>query len=318
MKNDLGVIEMEQAQQLRILQDRVQMLEAVVENFPGGLLLFDKQLRLAFCNQRQRKLLDYPDWFFSENRPTINEIFWFNASRGEYGPGDPLEHVEARLKLVEKRQEHVFERARPNGTLLEIRGRPLEGGGFVTTYFDITEQRKGQEALQFLANHDVLTGLPNRLRAMNELSRRLERLLDKSTLAIIFLDLNGFKPVNDRHGHGVGDELLKSVAHRLRQTVRESDHTSRYGGDEFLILMNCGSEHLEAEVVAERIAERLAEPFYVGDLELKISASIGIALCPNDGMSVEELVAVADKHMYVAKRNNLAVTSSFKPVASRL
>jgi len=129
---------------MRDLLERVSMLEAVVENFPGGLLLFDKNLRLAFCNRRQRKMLDYPDWFFTGKAPTIAEIFWFNASRGEYGAGDPLAHVEHRMKLVAKREEHVFERRRPNGTLLEIRGQPLEGGGFVTTYLDITEQRKGQ------------------------------------------------------------------------------------------------------------------------------------------------------------------------------
>lgn len=292
--------------ELKELRERVSMLEAVVENFPGGLLLFDKNLRLAFCNQRQRKLLDYPDWFFSGKPPTIAEIFWFNASRGEYGAGDPLEHVAHRMKLVAKREEHVFERQRPNGTLLEIRGQPLEGGGFVTTYLDITEQRKGQDALRYLANHDVLTNLPNRLSAMEELKVRISRLQPEGSLAVVFLDLNGFKPVNDRFGHAVGDDLLKTVAHRLSHSIRENDHISRYGGDEFVILMNCGSARQEAEILAQRLEKSLTEPFRLGDRELFISASIGIAICPEDGTLVEELVSAADKHMYVAKRNGLS------------
>lgn len=293
-------------EELRSLRERVSMLEAVVENFPGGLLLFDKNLRLAFCNQRQRKMLDYPDWFFSANPPTISEIFWYNATRGEYGAGDPADHVEHRMALVAKREGHVFERRRPNGTLLEIRGQPLEGGGFVTTYLDITEQRKGQDALRYLANHDVLTNLPNRFSAMGELESRIARLQPGSSLAVVFLDLNGFKPVNDRYGHAIGDELLKNVAHRLSHSIRESDHISRYGGDEFVILMNCGSGRHEAEMLAERLEKSLSGAFYVGDIELFISASIGIAVCPEDGVRVEELVSAADKHMYVAKRNGVS------------
>lgn len=295
---------------VRRLNERVSMLEAVVENFPGGLLLFDKDLKLAFCNQRQRKMLDYPDWFFGENPPHISEIFWYNATRGEYGAGDPQDHVDHRMALVAKREEHVFERRRPNGTLLEIRGQPLEGGGFVTTYLDITEQRKGQDALRYLANHDVLTNLPNRFSAMGELESRIARLQPQASLAVVFLDLNGFKPVNDRYGHAIGDELLKSVAHRLAHSIRESDHISRYGGDEFVILMNCGSGRHEAEMLAERLERSLSEPFSVSDNELFISASIGIAVCPEDGVRVDELVGAADKHMYVAKRNGLSYVKS--------
>lgn len=288
--------------EFRHLRERVSMLEAVVENFPGGLLLFDPDLKLAFCNQKQRKMLDYPEWFFGDTPPTIAETFWFNATRGEYGAGDPAAHVEHRMGLVAKREGHVFERRRPNGTLLEVRGQPLEGGGFVTTYLDITEQRKGQDALNYLANHDVLTNLPNRFSAMSELERRIAKLQDNATLVVVFLDLNGFKPVNDRYGHAVGDLLLKGVAHRLSHSIRENDHISRYGGDEFVILMNCGLGRHEAEFLAERLEKCFIEPFCINDIELTISASIGIAICPEEGTRVEELVSTADEHMYVAKR----------------
>jgi diguanylate cyclase (GGDEF)-like protein len=286
----------------KALSEKLNLLESVVENFPGGLLLFDKNLLLAFCNRRQREMLGYPDWFFGPCPPSISEIFWFNAKRGEYGLGDPLELVEHRMGLVAKREEHVFERRRPNGTLLEIRGKPLEGGGFVSTYLDITEQREGQEAIRYLASHDILTNLPNRYSATENLKHRLSILGRRDSIAILFVDLDGFKPINDKYGHTCGDEILKAVALRLARSTRENDHVSRYGGDEFLILLNCGSGQIEAEVLAERIKRRLAEPFVVGEHRLCVGATVGIAVCPEDGNTVEDLVNVADHRMLTAKR----------------
>jgi diguanylate cyclase (GGDEF)-like protein len=266
------------------------------------LLLFDKDLLLVFCNKRQRQMLGYPDWFFGPCPPTIDEIFWFNAKRGEYGAGDPLKLVEDRMALVAKRVEHVFERRRPNGSLLEIRGRPLDGGGFVTTYLDITEQRRGQDALLFLAHHDVLTNLPNRFFALERLKLQLMQLQRGESLAVVFLDLDGFKPINDRHGHAIGDEVLKCVASRLVRSVRESDTVSRYGGDEFLILMTGGSGHHEAEALVDRLKTKLSETIVVGDYNLSISSSFGIALYPGDGKNVDDLVRVADQRMLESKR----------------
>jgi diguanylate cyclase (GGDEF)-like protein len=289
-------------EEYRYLLDRVNLLESVVENFPGGLLLFDKDLMLIFCNRRQRQMLGYPNWFFGPCPPSIEEIFWFNAKRGEYGVGDPLKLVEDRMALVARREEHVFERRRPNGNLLEIRGRPLEGGGFVTTYLDITEQRKGQEALHFLAHHDVLTNLPNRFSATEKLRAQIEGLRQNETLAVVFLDLDGFKPINDRHGHAVGDEVLRVVASRLLRSVRESDSVSRYGGDEFIILMNRGSGYLEAEALVARLKAQISETMAIEGYRLSVSASFGIALCPHDGSNVEGLVKVADQRMLQSKR----------------
>jgi diguanylate cyclase (GGDEF)-like protein len=292
------------------IRERVRLLESVVQNYPGGLLLFDRSLRLVFCNERQKLLLDYPSWFFGPNPPTIEEIFRYNATRGEYGPGDPEAHVDLRMKLVARREEHVFERRRPNGTLLEIRGVPLEGGGFVTTYLDVTEQRRGRDALQYLATHDILTNLPNRVGLYQEIERRAETLKEGMSLAVIFLDLDGFKPVNDRFGHALGDEVLKIVGRRLRNSIREADYVARFGGDEFVILANFSSTRGEIEQMAQRVARSLRLPVQFPEASVEIGVSIGIAIAPDEGTSAETLLEVADSNMYFSKRMQLGCVFS--------
>jgi PAS domain-containing protein len=123
------------------LQERVNMLEAVIDNFPGGILLTDKNLEVVLCNQQQRQLLQYPASLFEDGNPTLRELFHFNAARGEYGPGDVNEIVGQKMDLVRQRVAHVFERVRPNGRVIEIRGTPLAAGGFVSSYTDVTENR---------------------------------------------------------------------------------------------------------------------------------------------------------------------------------
>jgi len=120
------------------LRERVRLLEGVVDNFPGGISVFDKTLRMVFCNDQQKQLLDYSEILFASGYPVLEEIFRYNARRGEYGPGDVEEHVKLRMDLARQQSAHVFERTRPNGTVLEVRGVALKGGGFVTTYLDGT------------------------------------------------------------------------------------------------------------------------------------------------------------------------------------
>lgn len=283
------------------LDEHVRLLEAVVDNFPGGLLLFDKNLRLVFCNQRQRQLLEYPDSLFAGGPPTLEQIFWFNALRGEYGPGDPAEQVAYRMNLVQKREEHVFERTRPNGVMLEIRGTPLTDGGFVTTYLDVTEQRRGQQALAFLAHHDTVTELPNRAALVKTLSARINGLQPGEKGALFFLDLDGFKAVNDTHGHSVGDAVLRLVGNRLRRCTRETDFVCRFGGDEFVIIQADVAEQTDTEVVASRVRHAICQDFEVNGLRINIGVSVGIAIFPEHGLSIEDIVRNADLAMYRSK-----------------
>ena len=113
-------------------RERIRLLEAVVENFPGGIALFDRDMTMVLCNARLKHMLEYPDALFDRGYPSLEVLFRFNAERGEYGPGDIEEQVARRVALLNQGRPHVYERTRPNGTVLEVRGVPIEGGGFVT------------------------------------------------------------------------------------------------------------------------------------------------------------------------------------------
>jgi diguanylate cyclase (GGDEF)-like protein len=284
-------------QTIALLNERIRLLEAVVNNFPGGLLLFDKELNLVLCNDRQRQLLDYPDELFADGNPTLERMFRFNAERGEYGAGDPEAHVKTRMELVAQRTPHVFERTRPNGTVLEIRGMPLSDGGFVTTYVDVTEQRRSQALIAHLAHHDPLTGLANRALMMDRLHMALASVKRGThRIALLYIDLDKFKPVNDRHGHAAGDQVLKRVAATMLGSVRETDTVARLGGDEFVIIQADVAAAADAETVGQRLIEAISAP-----AEHHVSASIGIAYAPWDGDAADELLRKADIALYRSK-----------------
>jgi diguanylate cyclase (GGDEF)-like protein len=279
------------------MRERIRLLEAVIDNFPGGLLLFDKDLRLVLCNRQQKELLEYPETLFKNGNPTIEQIFRFNASRGEYGEGSAEAFIEAKMELVQKKCAHTFERTRPNGTVLQIRGVPLEHGGFVTTYLDVTEQHRTQSRM-----HDPVTGLANRTKLVFLLQEALSNLTDGDQLALHYIDLDRFKPINDNYGHDVGDAVLRSVAGRLLTCVRDTDCVARIGGDEFVILQKGIRSTHDAEIVGTRIIKAISKTHDLPEGSFSLGASVGIALAPTHGGDVDELIRRADEVMYKSKR----------------
>jgi diguanylate cyclase (GGDEF)-like protein len=286
-----------------VLRERIRLLEAVIDNFPGGLLLFDNELKLVLCNAQQRQLLGYTDELFAHSSPSLEQIFRFNAERGEYGPGPIEDIVNSRMELVAKKRAHVFERTRPNGTVLEIRGVPLPEGGFVTTYLDVTEQRKNQGLIAHLAHHDQLTGLPNRTLMLDRLQQALAGVRRGRKMALHYIDLDRFKPINDKHGHSIGDHVLKAVAGKLLKAVRETDTVARIGGDEFVIIQVDVESAADAETVAKRVIAVVSGACFVDNADVSISASVGIAFAPWDGDHSDELLRKADQAMYRSKGN---------------
>jgi len=186
--------------------------------------------------------------------------------------------------------------------------RVSDGAGRTVNYVriatDITAIEHSREQLERQANHDALTGLPNRRLFMDRLTHALERCArSKQKLAVLYVDLDDFKAVNDRLGHGVGDELLKEVADRLSRTARAIDTVCRLSGDEFTIVME-HSEHMgtgEAGLLAERIIGALSKPFILGGHTVNLTASIGISLYPADGDAPDVLIRNADSALYRAK-----------------
>lgn len=175
--------------------------------------------------------------------------------------------------------------------------------GYVALISDMTERRLAEATIRFQASHDALTQLVNRVTWLAAFKRALVAAnVDQGRVAVLFVDLDGFKRANDTHGHGVGDVLLATTARRLERCVRRTDLVARFGGDEFTILLT----DLTAKHVPERVAKAcvaaLDVPFRIDGLDVRVSASIGVAVFPDHGRTVDDLVAVADRAMYEAKR----------------
>jgi diguanylate cyclase (GGDEF)-like protein len=297
-----------------LLDQRGSRLQAIIDNFPGGITFLDADLRIVVANQTAKTLLDLPDRLFSYGPPLLEDVFRFNAGRNEYGPGDVEEQVATRLALARAGHPHVFERERPNGTVLEVRGVPLKEGGFVTTYVDMTERRRSEAKVIHMAHHDALTNLANRVLLRERLECALATTFrGNHSLAVFMLDLDRFKEINDTLGHPVGDALLKAVAGRLRTCVREGATIARLGGDEFAIVEEVVDAALEATVLAERLQAVLSTPFDLGDHQVVIGSSIGIALAPGDGTGSDQLLRNADLALYRAKGDGSSTYRFFEP-----
>jgi diguanylate cyclase (GGDEF)-like protein/PAS domain S-box-containing protein len=282
------------------LEEKAALLQAIVDSFPGGITAFDKDHRLILCNDKQKALLEYPDDLFAKERVTAEQLYSFNAIRGEYGPGNVDELIRWRLQIALNSVPQTFERRRPNGTYLQIRGTPLPGGGFVTAHFDITDRKRDQETIGHLAHHDVLTGLPNRTLFQNLIHASLASL-GHQTLALHCLDLDGFKAVNETLGHIAGDALLKLVAQRLNNVLGKADTAARIGGDDFAVIQAAPNSIEDVESMAKRVIAALSEPFTLGDHDVTIGTTVGIAMAPSDSKDAEQLIRNADTALWRTK-----------------
>jgi diguanylate cyclase (GGDEF)-like protein/PAS domain S-box-containing protein len=216
----------------------------------------------------------------------------------------------------------------PNSVLIQRDGRELavedsaapihdrDGRtiGAVIVFRDVSRARSLALEMAHLAQHDVLTGLPNRLLLKERLTQALlHAWRDHRCLAVLFIDLDGFKAINDSLGHAVGDALLQSVAARLSAGLRKSDTVSRQGGDEFVILLPVVAHAGDAVVKADRLLKELSRPHVLGEHELRVTASVGISVYPDDGQDAETLLKHADLAMYVAKRHGRNRAERFVP-----
>jgi diguanylate cyclase (GGDEF)-like protein/PAS domain S-box-containing protein len=212
-------------------------------------------------------------------------------------------------------QDFVYQRLDIHGNLrtISVSGRPIfdeEGRfqGYRGTGRDITEQKRAEEQIRHLAQHDALTGLPNRMLLHDRIGQAIAQAQrNRGVLALLFIDLDRFKTVNDSLGHPVGDRLLKTVAERLGACTRGSDTIARIGGDEFVVLLSDLDQPEDARYVAQKVLDALSEPVTINGHELKVTPSVGICAYPHDGEDVETLMRNADTAMYHAKqmgRNN--------------
>ena len=206
-------------------------------------------------------------------------------------------HIEFRIRHRDGSYRWIAVRGQ---LVRDDKGQPLRLNG---THLDITEHKEREEQVRTLAQHDRLTGLPNRALVL-ELAEAWLSAAQRSgkQFAVMFIDLDDFKPINDTYGHHIGDEVLKEVAQRLRSSFRSHDLIGRLGGDEFLVIVTQLENALGATHAAAHVQQQLAMPYRIGDLELRTSSSIGISLYPEHGADINTLVRHADSAMYDAKQ----------------
>jgi diguanylate cyclase (GGDEF)-like protein len=201
-----------------------------------------------------------------------------------------------------------------NGRTFKIRHRPMPDGGWVATHEDITEQRRSEVKIEYMAHHDALTDLANRVLLNQRLEHALgQRVHREQMVAVHHLDLDQFKAVNDTFGHPAGDKLLKIVAERLRGLVRETDTIARMGGDEFAIVQAPITDPSEATSLAQRFIASMSEPFDIDGHQAVIGASVGIAVGPGDGLRPDRLLRNADLALYRAKADGRGTFCFFEP-----
>jgi diguanylate cyclase (GGDEF)-like protein len=221
-------------------------------------------------------------------------------SNGEWD-GDPEEFCDV-LVAEAKAGRSATRIVSRNDRAIRVVDQPMKGGGWVATFEDITEWQQAQEQISHMARHDALTNLPNRtlFREQLEKASRLAKRSDQ--LAVLCLDLDHFKEINDTLGHPIGDALLREVARRLGECVTEHDTVARLGGDEFAIVQFCSNcEPSVVSQLASLVVERIAAPYEIGGHQLVIGVSIGISLAPEDGKGPDELLQKADLALYRAK-----------------
>lgn len=203
--------------------------------------------------------------------------------------------IEERVKLADGQWRLFAVRAIP---VIDSEGNVLEWVGVDT---DITDRKEYERRVEHMATHDALTGLPNRMLFEDRLSHLIQHRTSKQH-AILFLDLNGFKPINDRLGHHIGDQLLQEIAKRLISVVRDGDTVSRFGGDEFMVLIENIDSPADAIAPAKKILSAISEKMRLGIHEVALNISIGISIYPHDGEEASRLIRRADIAMYEAKK----------------
>ena len=286
-------------------------LDTAINNMTQGLLLYDSDARIVLCNQRYLEMYNLsPD--VVKPGCHFRDLIAHRKETGSF-PGNVDEFCASVLRNVAQKRATNSILETTDGRSIQIVNQPLANGGWVATQEDITERRRAEQQITHLAHYDALTDLPNRALFSKRLEHELERTNGGEQLAVLYIDIDEFKSVNDSLGHPAGDELLKAVASRLRSCVRDTDFVARLGGDEFAIVQAGIKQRSDVEELVKRIYEAIREPYECLGHQVATDASVGIALAPDDGTELDQLLKSADLAMYGAKADGRRTYRFFEP-----
>ena len=288
-----------------------QLLQTVLNNMSQGVLMFDSETRLIFCNKRYIELYGLsPD--IVKPGCSLRELLRHRIERGSFS-GDPDEYTARLAEGIAEGKTFNNIVNLPDGRAVSVVNKPVAGGGWLATHEDVTERQRSEERIAHMARHDALTDLPNRMLLLEQLNHEIKRVKRGECLAVLCLDLDQFKSVNDALGHHIGDELLKLVGERLRGCTRELDIVARMGGDEFAIIMTQMEQAADAATLSKRIRDSVIKPYQVEGHQIVTDISIGISVAPMDAVESDELLRNADMALYDAKGDGRGTFRFFEP-----
>jgi diguanylate cyclase (GGDEF)-like protein len=287
------------------------LLQTVLNNMSQGVAMFDSETRLIFCNQRYAEMYGLSPDIVRPGR-YLRDLLAHRIQSESFSE-DPDDYI-VRLKEGIADGKCLIHMANlPDGRIYSIENKPIAGGGWLSTHVDITERQRSEERITHMARHDALTDLPNRVLLRERLVHELKRVKRGECLAVLCLDLDQFKGVNDALGHPIGDELLKLVADRLRGSTREPDTVARLGGDEFAVIMTQMQQPSDAASLAKRIRESVIKPYQIEGHQIVTDISIGISVAPFDAVESDPLLRNADMALYDAKADGRGTYRFFEP-----
>ncbi len=295
----------------QISRKEEQLLRTVLNNMSQGVLMFDSEARLIFCNQRYTEMYALSADVAAPGC-RLRDLLEHRIRTGSFSD-DPDVYLERLQEGIAEGKPFSRIVSLADGRVFSVLSKPIVGGGWLATHEDITERQRSEEQIAHMARHDALTDLPNRVLLRERLDHELKRVKRGECLAVLCLDLDQFKGVNDTLGHPVGDELLKLVSVRLRGCTRDVDTVARLGGDEFAIIMTQMQQPTDAAALSKRIRDSVTKPYQIDGHQIVTDISIGISVAPIDAMAPDPLLRNADMALYGAKADGRGTFRFFEP-----
>jgi diguanylate cyclase (GGDEF)-like protein len=288
------------------------LFDAALTHMSHGLSMLDKHLNLIVCNTRYLEIYGMSADVVKPGTSMleiISQSIGTVRQDGNATAGQLFAEYKTRLAAG----DHVVHRDLADGRAVKVAYQPLPDGGWVIIHEDVTDKKRAEQHIAYMASHDPLTDLANRTLFQQRMEDGLARaFVGEERLAVLYIDLDNFKMVNDTRGHPVGDRLLREVADRLHRIVSADDTVARLGGDEFAIL-KVASGQTEVAAFARDLVSTLCEPVAIDDSRIQVGGSIGIAMAPVDGMTATHLMKCADIALYRAKSEGRGTFCFFEP-----